>query len=110
MSTSSASSTTSRSGTTIASSPGCSAIRTPTTTRARCRRGRDVGVWRMTAGPGVHIPVLTAEVLRQLQPERGGLFVDCTVGLGGHSRALLESGATRIIGLDRDEAALPQAP
>ena len=63
----------------------------------------------MTAGPGVHIPVLTAEVLRQLQPERGGLFVDCSVGLGGHSRALLESGATRIIGLDRDEAALTQA-
>ena len=53
-----------------------------------------------------HVPVLTAEVLRQLRPERGGLFVDCTVGLGGHSRALLESGATRIIGLDRDEDAL----
>jgi 16S rRNA (cytosine1402-N4)-methyltransferase len=63
----------------------------------------------MTADPAVHIPVLTAQVLRQLQPERGGLFVDCTVGLGGHSRALLESGATRIIGLDRDEAALTQA-
>ncbi len=60
----------------------------------------------MTAG---HVPVLTAEVLRQLRPERGGLFVDCTVGLGGHSRALLEAGATRILGLDRDEDALAQA-
>jgi 16S rRNA (cytosine1402-N4)-methyltransferase len=60
----------------------------------------------MTAG---HVPVLTEEVLRQLRPERGGLFVDCTVGLGGHSRALLESGATRIIGLDRDQDALTQA-
>ena len=60
----------------------------------------------MTAG---HVPVLTDEVLRQLQPERGGVFVDCTVGLGGHSRALLQSGASRIIGLDRDEDALAQA-
>jgi len=60
----------------------------------------------MTVG---HVPVLTAEVLRQLRPERGGLFADCTVGLGGHSRALLEAGATRILGLDRDEEALAQA-
>ena len=56
-----------------------------------------------------HVPVLTAEVVRHLQPERGGLFIDCTVGLGGHSRALLEAGATRIIGLDRDEEALARA-
>ena len=56
-----------------------------------------------------HVPVLTAEVLRQLRPERGGVFVDCTVGLGGHSRALLEAGAARIIGLDRDSDALTEA-
>ena len=54
----------------------------------------------------VHVPVLTAEVLQHLRPERGGLFVDCTVGLGGHSRALLEAGASRIIGFDRDADAL----
>ena len=47
-----------------------------------------------------HVPVLCAEVLQQLRPERGGLFVDCTVGLGGHARALLEAGATRVLGLD----------
>jgi len=56
-----------------------------------------------------HIPVLAAEVLQHLQPERGGLFVDCTVGLGGHARALLDGGATRLIGLDRDEEALALA-
>ena len=56
-----------------------------------------------------HVPVMTAEVLQQLRPERGGLFVDCTVGLGGHTRALLEAGATRVIGLDRDLDALAQA-
>ena len=56
-----------------------------------------------------HVPVLTAEVLQQLQPERGGVFVDCTIGLGGHSMALLSAGATRVIGLDRDSDALARA-
>jgi 16S rRNA (cytosine1402-N4)-methyltransferase len=56
-----------------------------------------------------HVPVLTVEVLRYLQPERGGLYVDCTVGLGGHTRALLEAGAARVIGLDRDVHALAEA-
>jgi 16S rRNA (cytosine1402-N4)-methyltransferase len=48
-------------------------------------------------------------VLQYLRPEQGGLFVDCTVGLGGHTRALLEHGAAQIIGLDRDEDALARA-
>jgi 16S rRNA (cytosine1402-N4)-methyltransferase len=56
-----------------------------------------------------HIPVMTAEALLHLQPERGGLFVDCTVGLGGHARALLQAGATRVLGLDRDPAAIAVA-
>ncbi|PYR42453.1 MAG: 16S rRNA (cytosine(1402)-N(4))-methyltransferase [Acidobacteria bacterium] len=56
-----------------------------------------------------HVPVMTAEALEFLQPSRGGLFVDCTVGLGGHARALLEAGATRLIGLDRDPDALARA-
>ena len=56
-----------------------------------------------------HVPVLTAEVLQQLRPEGGGLFVDCTVGLGGHAAALLAAGATRLIGLDRDRDALTRA-
>ena len=53
-----------------------------------------------------HVPVLPVEVSHYLRPERGGLFVDCTVGLGGHARALLEAGASRIIGFDRDRDAL----
>jgi 16S rRNA (cytosine1402-N4)-methyltransferase len=56
-----------------------------------------------------HVPVMTAEVLEHLRPERGGVFIDCTVGLGGHARALLEAGATRLIGLDRDRHALAGA-
>jgi 16S rRNA (cytosine1402-N4)-methyltransferase len=54
----------------------------------------------------VHVPVLVAEVVAALRPERGGLFVDCTLGLGGHTRALLEAGASRVIGIDRDRSAL----
>jgi 16S rRNA (cytosine1402-N4)-methyltransferase len=63
----------------------------------------------MTASGPEHVPVMTAEVLHYLQPERGGLFVDCTVGLGGHSRAILAAGATRLIGFDRDADALGHA-
>lgn len=57
-------------------------------------------------GPTTHVPVLLDEVRSLLQPERGGTFVDCTVGLAGHARMLLESGATRLIGIDRDPDAL----
>ncbi|HWI20026.1 MAG TPA: 16S rRNA (cytosine(1402)-N(4))-methyltransferase RsmH, partial [Vicinamibacterales bacterium] len=53
-----------------------------------------------------HVPVLLDEVRTLLQPERGGTFVDCTVGLAGHARMLLEGGATRLIGIDRDTDAL----
>ncbi len=56
-----------------------------------------------------HLPVMVDEATRLLQPERGGTYVDCTVGLGGHSRALLEQGAERVIGLDRDPQALALA-
>ena len=56
-----------------------------------------------------HEPVLLDEVVSLLAPARGGTFVDCTTGLGGHSGALLEGGATRLIALDRDEDALRAA-
>ena len=54
----------------------------------------------------LHEPVLVAEALDQLEPSRGGLFVDCTLGLGGHARALLDAGASQLVGIDRDPAAL----
>src|SRR5256885_10059825 len=56
-----------------------------------------------------HEPVMVAEALAHLEPSRGGVFVDCTVGLGGHARALLTGGASRLIGLDRDPAAVDAA-
>jgi 16S rRNA (cytosine1402-N4)-methyltransferase len=49
---------------------------------------------------------MTREVLAFLKPEKGGVFVDCTIGTGGHTRALLEAGAEKVIALDRDRTAL----
>jgi 16S rRNA (cytosine1402-N4)-methyltransferase len=56
-----------------------------------------------------HVPVLLDEVRELLQPQRGGTFVDCTLGLGGHARMVLEHDATRLIGIDRDPDALAMA-
>ena len=52
---------------------------------------------------------MVAEVLEHLAPARGGIFVDCTVGYGGHTRAMLDAGATTVIGFDRDSSALAEA-
>ncbi len=59
----------------------------------------------------VHVPVLQAEVLEYLQPRPGGVYLDGTVGLGGHSRALMEQcpGEARLLGIDRDSEALELA-
>jgi len=56
-----------------------------------------------------HVPVLLDEVRALLAPARGGVFVDGTVGLGGHAQMLLDGGADRLIGIDRDPAALTRA-
>jgi 16S rRNA (cytosine1402-N4)-methyltransferase len=49
------------------------------------------------------------EVDTHLEPSRGGVFVDCTIGMGGHARRMLDAGATRVIGIDRDPDALAEA-
>lgn len=56
-----------------------------------------------------HDSVMLNEVLSLLQPAKGGLFIDCTVGGGGHARALLAAGAGRLLAIDRDAEALPVA-
>ena len=43
------------------------------------------------------------EVLKICEPEKGGLFIDCTYGAGGYSNALLSFPNTKVIALDRDE-------
>ena len=56
----------------------------------------------------VHVPVLLDEVIAGLQAQRGGYFVDCTVGLGGHAAAILEkiSPSGRLLGIDADPEAI----
>ncbi len=58
-----------------------------------------------------HTPVLLDEVLKGLAVKPTGWYVDCTVGLGGHSLAILEASAPegRLLGLDADAEALEQA-
>jgi 16S rRNA (cytosine1402-N4)-methyltransferase len=57
----------------------------------------------------VHEPVLAGEVVSMLAPDRTGTYVDATVGLGGHAAGLLAAGADRLLGIDRDQAALDEA-
>ena len=59
---------------------------------------------------GYHEPVMVAEVLEHLRPERGGLYFDGTVGGGGHAAAILGAGAAAsVIGVDQDMEALKVA-
>lgn len=63
------------------------------------------------SGDPRHIPVMVREVVDLLRPRPGMRVLDATVGLGGHSLALLErlEGEVEILGLDRDETAVERA-
>jgi 16S rRNA (cytosine1402-N4)-methyltransferase len=55
-----------------------------------------------------HVPVLLGPLLASLAPVRG-VWLDGTFGAGGYARGLLEAGAERVIGIDRDPSALEMA-
>jgi 16S rRNA (cytosine1402-N4)-methyltransferase len=58
----------------------------------------------------LHRPVMPEETLEQLAAARGGLFVDATLGLGGHTELILRAHAeNRVIGFDRDAEAIELA-
>jgi 16S rRNA (cytosine1402-N4)-methyltransferase len=71
----------------------------------------------MTAGSGSnavagglarHIPVLARRAVDWLAVTPGGLYVDATFGAGGYARIILQTTNTRVIGIDRDPAAIAQ--
>lgn len=58
----------------------------------------------------LHLPVMFSETLEALNATAGGLFVDATLGMGGHSEGILEaSPENRVIGFDRDAEAIALA-
>jgi 16S rRNA (cytosine1402-N4)-methyltransferase len=60
----------------------------------------------MAAQP--HLPVLYKDIIHGLQPKSGGLYVDCTVGAGGHAHGILEASNPdgKLLGFDLDPQAL----
>ena len=59
----------------------------------------------------LHIPVMVTEVIRELDIKPNGIYIDCTLGLAGHSIAISKATTPqpRIIGLEVDEEAIEQA-
>jgi 16S rRNA (cytosine1402-N4)-methyltransferase len=53
-----------------------------------------------------HVPVMLREVLAQLAPHDGGIYVDGTFGAGGYTRAILAAANCRVFGIDRDPTAI----
>ena len=53
----------------------------------------------------LHTPVLLQETIEFLDPGPGKLYIDATIGFGGHAEELLKKGA-RVLGIDRDPAAI----
>ena len=55
-----------------------------------------------------HVPVMVNEVLSALRVQAGGRYVDCTLGAGGHSFAIMEHSQPggQLLGIDADPKAL----
>lgn len=62
----------------------------------------------LPSGRSPHLPVLLGPILSLCAPIRG-VWLDGTFGAGGYARGLLEAGADRVIGVDRDPLAISMA-
>lgn len=57
----------------------------------------------------VHKPVMLKEVLQYLQPKAGEIYIDCTFGAGGYSKAILKAADAVVYGIDQDPDVMPLA-
>jgi len=58
----------------------------------------------------VHVPVLKKEVIEHMKLKNSGIYVDATIGLGGHAEGILQNAKEcTLIGIDRDREALDRA-
>ncbi|MEK9148709.1 MAG: 16S rRNA (cytosine(1402)-N(4))-methyltransferase RsmH, partial [Candidatus Desantisbacteria bacterium] len=53
----------------------------------------------------IHLPVMAEEAIEYLNVQKGKWYVDCTLGMGGHSRQIIEKGG-KVLGIDQDEEVL----
>ena len=54
----------------------------------------------------LHKSIMLGEVLDILKPSENEIYVDCTLGAGGHTREILKTSNCNVIGIDRDPSAL----
>jgi len=64
----------------------------------------------VAGGPARHLPVLARPAVGWLGVRSGGVYVDATFGAGGYTRAILATPGARVIGIDRDPAAVAAGP
>ena len=67
-----------------------------------------ISIQDTTSEPTYHVPVMLEECCKYLNIVPGGVYVDCTLGGGGHTKAILERGG-KVIGIDQDPDAIKQA-
>ena len=78
--------------------------------RARERRDTVTNPARIDAAQSAHTPAMVAETVLALSVSHGGSYIDCNLGDGGHSEAVLKAGqSVRVLGIDLDRAALDRA-
>lgn len=68
--------------------------------------GRGPGQPEAAGGLARHVPVMLREVLSQLAPRDGALYIDGTFGAGGYTRAILQAANCKVIGIDRDQSVI----
>ena len=54
----------------------------------------------------LHKSIMLDEVISILNPSENEIYVDCTLGAGGHTREILKTSNCNVIGIDRDPSEL----